>query len=397
MEIRQVRGEELAATAIPLEAEAFSRATQPAGKAGRTDRFRTALPYREGDITLIAAEAGITLAAATAIPMRQNVRGAVYPMAGVASVVTHPAARRQGHMRTLLTRLLGDMRDSGHAVSTLYPFRPSFYERLGYATLRQPQTVTFATADLLPLLRDGLPGEAGWQRIGEGFGAYCDFTEDFLRHRHGFAVFPGHRAARLRDLDDRWLLTARSGGDVLGMVTYRIQAYGGDLVTDPLLATSPLGRALLLQFLARYADQVSRIRLRAAPDETPELWATDIAICAETRTAFPDAAAPMARVLSVGALAGQPAGPGRAAVEVVDDPFIAGSYLLNGSTGTLEVTRGRGEAGATLTAAGLAALVYGVLGPAEVALRGLGSVPDEVAGQLQALFPRCAPYLVAAF
>lgn len=397
MEIRPVRGEELLATAIPLEAETFSRATQPAGQAGRTDRFRNLLPYRDGDYTLIAAEAGTTLAAATAIPMRQNVRGSVCPMAGLASVVTHPAARRQGHMRTLLTRLLGDLRDSGHAVSVLYPFRPSFYERFGYASLTQARTVTFPPAALQPLLRAGPPGEVSWQRAAEGYDSCSSFTEEFLRHRHGFAAFPRHRAARLRDLDDRWLLTARSGGAVAGMVTYRIQSFGGDLVTDPLLVTGPLGRTLLLQFLARYTDQVNSIRMRIAPDETPELWATDMAMTAETRTAFPDAAAPMARVLSLPALAGMRAGPGLAAIEVVGDPFLAGHYLLDGHDGRLAVSQARGPSEVALTAAALAGLVYGVLDPAEIPLRGLGSVPGDAAGQLRALFPGCQPYVVAAF
>jgi hypothetical protein len=183
----------------------------------------------------------------------------------------------------------------------------------------------------------------------------------------------------------------------VGALTYRIGEYGGDLVADALLTTGPLGRTLLLQFLARYLDQVNQIRMMIAPDETPELWLTDFTTRTETRTAFPDSAAPMARVLSLDALDGLPVGPGQAAVEIAGDPFIAGRYLLDGSSGKLEMTRASGRGAAALTAAGLAGLVYGVLDPGEVALRGMGSVPAEAATGLRALFPRCLPYLVAAF
>jgi hypothetical protein len=52
---------------------------------------------------------------------------------------------------------------------------------------------------------------------------------------------------------------------------------------------------------------------------------------------------------------------------------------------------------ATLTAAGLSALAYGVLDPAEVTIRGLGEVPPDAAAELRQLFPRELPYLFADF
>jgi hypothetical protein len=63
-----------------------------------------------------------------------------------------------------------------------------------------------------------------------------------------------------------------------------------------------------------------------------------------------------------------------------------------------EVTRAAaGPAAATLTAAGLSALVYGVLDPEDIALRGLGDIPAEPAAKLRTLFPRQVPYLYARF
>jgi GNAT superfamily N-acetyltransferase len=394
VKIRRIIPDERMTTSLPLQVYAFSRSPMPAAD---YDKLTDYTPYMVGNLVLVAEEDGETVATAASIPMRQNVRGTVHRMAGIAGVATHPLARRQGHIRALLLDLLGQVRDSGHTVSTLYPFRPSFYARFGYVGLPQTRSVSFAPADLRPLLSADLPGSLTWERIKQGYEVFRAFEERLLRDRHGFGLFPASREERLRDDDERWLVTARVDGEVVGAATYRIVEHGADLVADHLLATGPLGRALLLSFFARHIDQVARVVVTVPPDELPELWGTDLAAVTEARTSFPTNAAPMARLLSVDTLTGtRVGGPGRVAVEVVDDPFIAGRYVFDGRSGVLEVTRG-GEASATLTVAGLSALVYGVLDPDDVVVRGLGTIPADTAGALRALWPREIPYLTADF
>ncbi|GAB3818613.1 GNAT family N-acetyltransferase [Micromonospora zhanjiangensis] len=396
VEIRRLTTEERLTRSFPLQAYAFE--ASPA-TAARLDEFRDYLPYTEDGRTLVAEEGRTALATVTAIPMRQNVRGTVLPMAGVAAVATHPLARRQGHVRTLLTRLLGEMRDEGCVVSALYPFRPSFYARFGYAGLPKARTVGFSPAGLAPLVRADLPGDLRWQRIREGYPDQRALTERLLADRHGFAIFPASRAVWPRDTDERWSVTALVDGEVAGVFTYRISDHGGTLAGDDLLTTGPLGRTLLLQFLARHVDQVDRVTMRIAPDETPELWGVDFAVRVTADVHFPTSAAPMARLLSLDALRGLAAGPGRVVVELVDDPFLSGRHLLDGTDGRIELTGADPTAvpAATLTAAGLSALVYGVLDPVEVVLQGLGAVPDDAAAQLRTLFPRRLPHLYADF
>src|SRR5260370_15829533 len=395
MEIRQVSAGERLVVSVPLQAYGF----QPSPTAGRAlEKMHDAQRYYEGNVTLVAEEGGVAVAEASAIPMRQNVRGSVFPMAGIAGVATLPLERRRGHVRAVLMELLGRMRDTGHVVSALYPFRPSFYQRFGYAGLPKARTVVFSPGDLTALLRIELAGTASWERVGSGFGVYRDFTLQLLAQQHGFAVFPDYRAVQLRDADDRWLATARVDGEVAGAVTYRIAGYAGDLIAGDMLTTSPLSRSLLLQFFAYHVDQVARIVATVAADEFPELWATDLAAVTEAKTSFPGSAAPMARVLSLDALAGIPAGPGRVAVGITGDPFIAGRYVLDGTAGALEVTRSQRPApAATLTAAGLAGLGYGLLDPEDGVVRQLGEVGCEAAGGLRALFPRRVPHVFAAF
>jgi predicted N-acetyltransferase YhbS len=399
MLIRQLAAEERLTTTFPLQAYAFE--ASPMGPS-RVDEFREYLPYNAGNRTLVAEEDGGVTAAASAIPMRQNLRGAVLPMAGVAGVATHPLARRRGHVRNLLHRLLDEMRDEGHELTALYPFRASFYERFGYTGLPRRRTAVFSPADLAPLLRAELPGEVVWQRIGAGYPTWRGYTERCLRERHGFAIFPDFRAVSQRDRDDRWLLTATRGGETVGAVTYRIDDHGGTLIADDLLADDPYARASLLQFFARHVDQVERISVQLPADELPELWLTDLAVQVEARVSRPGSPAPMARLLNLDALADLPTTAGRVRVELAGDRWLAGSHLLDGTTGRLEVLPGDSAAvgsvpTATLTAAGLSALAYGVLDPVEVTIRGLGEVPPDAGAELRQLFPRELPYLFADF
>jgi len=395
MKIRRLDAHERSTLSVPTQAYCFQPSPPTEGKLRQLHEDQQ---YYKDNITLVGEDDGVVLAEASAIPMRQNVRGSVYSMAGIAGVVAQPLARRNGHVRAVLLELLGQMRDEGHAVSALYPFRPSFYQRFGYAGVPQTRTVTFSPADLGPLLRADLPGEITWEPVSSGYAAYRDFTQQLLEQRHGFSVHPDYRAVQLRDAGDLWLVTARAGREVIGAVTYRITGHGADLVADDLLLTDALSRALILQFFARHVDQVARVKATIGAGETPELWATDLATSTESTTSFPTASAPMVRVLSLTALQGLPVGPAQATVDIVDDPFISGRYTLDGGDGALDVTAERVlSPTATLTAAGFAGLVYGALGPDDVVVRGLGSVSADAFAGLSVLFPRLSPYLFARF
>jgi predicted acetyltransferase len=395
MEIREIGAAERVAVSLPLQAYAFQ--STPA-----SDQLVKALErkqrFYDGNLTLVAEEDGAAVAQVDGLPMRQNVRGTVYPMAGVANVATLPRARRRGYARALVNELLGRMRDSGHAVATLYPFRASFYQRFGFVGLPTVRSVSFPPQAFAGLLRADLPGEVTLALAADGYDSYQAVTERVLERRHGFSVLPGFRAAELREAASRWIVTAWDGGAPVAATTYRVTGFGGVMSAGDLLAVSPLGRALLLRFFATHIDQVTSVEAFVAPDDLPELWATDLTGVTKAEVSFPAAGAPMARVLALPPLQGMAAGRERVTVAVAGDPFIAGGYVLDGRSGTLEVTPA-GEAGAeaTLTAAGLSALVYGVLDPEDIVIRGLGDIPADPAARLRTLFPPQVPYLYARF
>jgi predicted acetyltransferase len=392
MQIRQITADERTDLMWPLQVYAFE--PTPAPDEAR-ERYRRRMAFYGTATSLVAEEDGQALACVGALPMQQNVRGRVLDMAGVASVASHPAARRQGFVRQLLDRLLRQMRDQGCAVSVLYPFRPSFYARFGYVGLPRVRHASFAPEGLSHLVRAELPGSVERRPMAAAFDEYDAFTRRLMTRRHGFAVFDETRSGEFRD-DRYWVATARVDGEVAGVARYRIEEFGGDLVAQHFLPAGPLGRALLLQFLARHVDQVGRVVLPVDTAEVPELWGTDFAVTTEGRVAGPSRSGPMARILDLPALAGIGAGAGDVTVEVVDDELIGGTWRLAGDGGRLRVSKG-GEPRARLTAAGLSGLVYGVLDPIDVITRGLGTVEGAAVEPLRTLFPREMPFIFADF
>ncbi|WP_378025416.1 enhanced intracellular survival protein Eis [Actinoplanes sp. GCM10030250] len=392
MEIRQITAAERPETMFPLQAYAF---TPSPWSAEESEAYRRRMRFFGTAVNLIAEEDGVALAGVASLRMRQNVRGLVHDMAGVASVASHPSARRRGLVRKLLTRLLRQVKDEGCAVSALYPFRPSFYAKFGFVGIPRRRTTTFAPEGLSELLRRDLPGSVERLPMSEGFSAYEGLAQTLLDSRHGFSVFDDVRAAEYRE-DPVWLAVARSGDEVVGALRYRIDGHGGTLSGSDLLTTGPLGRALLLQFLGRHVDQVARITLTVGTDDVPELWGTDLSAVTEGKVDYPRDNAPMARVLDVPALTGSRVGTGAVTVEVVDDELIGGVWSLGADDGQLTVTAG-GTPSATLTVAGFSGLVYGVLDPIEVLTRGLGDVTPDAVTPLSELFPRRMPYLFADF
>jgi predicted N-acetyltransferase YhbS len=81
MEIRQIEAAERQAVSMPVQAYAFQPSPAPAELVRRLEDVQR---YYEGNVTLVAEDDGVAVAEVSAIPMQQNLRGVVYPMAGVA-------------------------------------------------------------------------------------------------------------------------------------------------------------------------------------------------------------------------------------------------------------------------------------------------------------------------
>ena len=222
---------------------------------------------------------------------------------------------------------------------------------------------------------------------------FADFLRQFQRRRHGITLpraggtdAPGLVAAVYRD------------GRIQAVLSYQIEAYGGQFDGHHLLADRPRDRAALLRWIARHDGQAREAVLQLPPEQRAELWLADFAVRYETRATYPDAPTPIARLLRVDELTGIRAGLGGITVDVQDLllPHNDGCYGLQAEDGHLTVALG-GQPQAALDIAGLTALVYGVATPAELVGCGLLDADDAAQRRLADLFPPMTPYTYLQF
>jgi predicted acetyltransferase len=325
--------------------------------------------------------------------MTQQVRGTMYPTSAIWGVVTHPRARQKGYSRQVLQHLLKVTREEGAALSCLYPFRESFYERLGYVTFPRPRIVQIKPEALLPLAKQELEGEVELKLIGEGIDSYFDLISQLHLRIHGMGVFDDQDALRFSAEQNRfWLALARVEGEIVGLLVYELK--GGDVTEFELRAIrfyylTAQGKYLLLQWIARHAGQADRAEIWLPPYEHPETWLPDMEI---TLKGAPRS--PMGRVIDAARLSGMHTGPGHFCARVSDDlcPWNEGVWSLETVDGKLAVRPG-GTPECQLSIHALAALAYGTHDPADFRFRGWGTPPVGVQDTMRAMFSPMTPHL----
>lgn len=357
------------------------------------DNLKT-IEERKNVVYFALYEDGQSVSTVAATPMAQNVRGKLFPMSGIFDVITHPAARRKGYSRQTMQAILKAEREAGKIVTCLYPFRESFYERMGYVSFPQPMVLKFNTADLAPLLKKDLPGKVEFGLATENFEAYLDYMHACRERTHGLGMFdhptpppPGR---------DSWIAQAKVDGQTVGVMVYRIT---GEQVTKfrffaPRFYTHKVeGRYLLLNWIARHIDQASHAEIWLPAYETPNLWFPDM------NAEFERAWIPgMGRVLDIEQINGLQTGPGGFSARVSDPlcPWNEGIWQFETVDGFLQVSPAA-KADCDLSIQGLSALVYGTHAPEVFTIRGWGEVPEQIQGHMRTLFPAKEPHLHEMF
>jgi len=395
-ELREVSGEELADSHYRVVAEASL-------SEGRSrEEIEELLPTQTEKQFLTLFEDGEPAATGATIPMTQNVRGKLFAMGGVSGVATRTAHRRRGYAREVMLGLLEGMYERGEAVSTLYPFRDSFYGRLGYASFPQARLVRLSPQALVPLLGWEIPGEVDLVRIRDGFEEYREFLKEVQPQRHGMSLRPPKNASQMRQSNRHWLAVARSGGEVSGVMTYRPTDDGRELTVSGFFYRDSLGKYLLLRWLARHTDQANAIWLYLGPGEFPETWLDDLEVEVHTRRTRDERLDPMGRVVLVEGLSGMHTGEGRFTAHLTDEhcPWNEGSYAFETVDGKLEVSRAEKHEethDCELDIRALSALVFTGHGPGDFALRGWGEPVPEAQRAMRSMFPPALPYLHEEF
>jgi predicted acetyltransferase len=385
--IRALQGEEFLDVHYDLGMYAFRASPPFANKEdwAKIVRERKGVTYH----ALFEDDNAVAGAASTA--MTQNVRGKLFPAGGVWGVATLPAARRKRYSKQVLTSLLSAEKEAGKAFSNLYPFRESFYERLGYVTHPLPIIARVAPSALAPLLGKDFGGEVELQLSGEAFDTYREYLTKMRPQVHGMAFFDvGDKLVAQQNKS--WVALAKADGEIEGLMLYNL--HGEEVTKFNFCAyrfyySTSRGRYLLLDWIARHIDQADRAEIWLPPYEHPETWLADMQVKIESQVR-----APMSRILNVAEIGGMETGMGSFSARVIDPicPFNKGTWKFESTDGKLQVSKAT-EADCELTIQGLTALVFGTHDPQDFPLRGWGNPTSEIQTSMHTMFPPLTPFL----
>jgi predicted acetyltransferase len=84
-----------------------------------------------------------------AYELTQHLHGSAYPMMGLGAVAVDETVRRRGIGRQLCVEAIRIARARGDVLSVLYPFRPAFYEALGWGHVGELHAFRFRPESLL--------------------------------------------------------------------------------------------------------------------------------------------------------------------------------------------------------------------------------------------------------
>lgn len=114
---------------------------------------------------------GEMLATLMLLPYQIYVEGARIPMGGIGSVASLPENRRGGYVGELLIRTIREMKEREMPLSSLFPFKQSFYRRYGWEVssawleLEIPVGLFKSARVTEGVIKRYLPGQADWREV----------------------------------------------------------------------------------------------------------------------------------------------------------------------------------------------------------------------------------------
>jgi predicted acetyltransferase len=389
--VRQLIGEEMLNTLYDLN----SYSLHPSPPLQNKGEWMAVVKERQGKNCFAVCEDDLPVSVVVSGPMTQNIRGRLFPASGVWGVSTFPSARRKGYCRQAMKSLLEADRESGKVFTNLYPFRESFYERLGYVAYPLMKIAKFETESLSPLLKMELEGEIRLQYVNDAYDAYREYLAEMRVNRHGMAIFDHGDPGRVKQ-NLFWVATAEFDNRIEGLMMYRI--FGEEVTKYIFMAArfyyrTSRARYLLLDWIARHIDQADRAELWLSQDEYPDTWLADMEVKIESsiRPA-------MSRVLDVEKISGMNVGEGSFSARIIDPlcPWNEGEWSFESRGGKLFISKAS-SSDCDLTIQGLTALINGVHEPQDIPLRGWGNPNENVQACLKEMFSGMNPYMHEMF
>ena len=395
---RQVSGEELLDTAYPLMDYAFGKTPLDEDK---YEKWRKYLPYGADRYWLVSYIDDKPVATANNLPLTQNVRGKIFDMGGIAGVAVLPSARRRGLARQNVTKILQYSYEEGQAFSTLYPFRESFYERLGYVGFTPVRMVEFNPLGLTRLLKLDIEGEVERLHAKDAYNIWRKLVRNLQDETHGMAYRTDVSASSMRERWQVWVAVARVQGEVVGAMLYNVEGFGKELKVPVFYYYNSTGKYLLLQWIAHHTDQTVKVMLAGRPTDYPEMWLSDLGVEVKTQNiASGHSPTPMGRVVDVRKIGGMQTEVGSFTATIYDEQcdWNNGTFTFATENGELTVQESSAtHADCELSIHGLSALVYGVTDSSDFIYRDWGNPSADVQATMHQMFPPQLVHLYEEF
>ena len=219
---------------------------------------------------------GQLVASLVLYPLRAFVRGRPVPMAGIGSVAVSPEHRRRGLGEALMRAALRELRAGGRALVMLYPFRESYYRKLGFGTCELAHQFAVSAANL-PLsdesrhVRRLLPRDR--ERVQQLY-SRAALAGHFMLERS-----PAWWTRRLWTYPGEWLVVERQRGGLEGYLHYDVDSAKGPfklaLSVNELVATTPEAHRALIGYLGSLREQVEEIHIATRADHVWPLLLKD--------------------------------------------------------------------------------------------------------------------------
>jgi predicted acetyltransferase len=195
--------------------------------------------------------------------------GVLVPVGGIASVGVAPEARRRGVGSALVGHLHAVSFERGDALTVLYPFRQSFYARLGYATTSTYRRIRVSPSSIPWRAEASARAASGADRLA------IQACWDAVGARRSGTLARSERLWDARFADDRRMFFVVEGTrGVEGYLAWTLEHGEGPATTTLLVremaASTDAASRSLWGLVAAQRGQVAEVRAELADDDPLE-------------------------------------------------------------------------------------------------------------------------------
>jgi predicted acetyltransferase len=375
------------------------------------ERFQKRFEFIYDEQFVVEDSDGKVIASSRSIPFEQNIRGKWLPMVGIGMVSSDPVTRRSGFVRELMLKSLEDMKEKNIAVTTLYPFKDSFYGSLGYVSAA-PRRSVILSPENLSLWRNYPTGysiervtyEAGFEELKTIHNKkMTEIHGSVRRSQKRWKEFEGEKP-------HEWILRVlNEKNQLVGLMDYVNKGFSsgydwseeGEIIIRGFYPETIEAQQVMFGYLYRHQDQIVKIKLPLFPNLSP-IWPW---LRNYSHVKFDNYTVSMSRIVDVKqTLTNFPIGSanGKIPIKIIDNQcnWNQRLYLFEGTNGSLTIKEIETEPKqiVKLTIEGLSALVYGLLPARDLpAFQWISQQTTELMKLLQNWFPLENYYLTEDF